>query len=205
MSCQSTLWQEAGVYTIVLTHAQPAAKHAMTPLTPKPDSVQARQLGAREHERHRAEADQRDPPPTIVCGGQPHAKPARADVAGNFTQPLNLPEIVPPRVQRTCEVAGAGAVHSRPHARSLDGVIDPVAPSAGAGVDSASGERAQPLALQSVRAPAPKGARGSGVAKLSNCRRKQRERRQPLHRCRRPRRPAARELATPQVGDAPTQ
>ena len=157
------------------------------------------------HQVGESTADQRDPPPTIVCGGQPHAKPARADVAGNFTQPLNLPEIVPPRVQRTCEVAGAGAVHSRPHARSLDGVIDPVAPSAGAGVDSASGERAQPLALQSVRAPAPKGARGSGVAKLSNCRRKQRERRQPLHRCRRPRRPAARELATPQVGDAPTQ
>ena len=62
------------------------------------------------HQVGESTADQRDPPPTIVCGGQPHAKPARADVAGNFTQPLNLPEIVPPRVQRTCEVAATGPV-----------------------------------------------------------------------------------------------
>ena len=35
---------------------------------------------------------------------------ARASAVHQVTQPLNLPEIVPPRVQRTCEVAGAGAV-----------------------------------------------------------------------------------------------
>ena len=49
--------------------------------------------------------------------------------------------------------------------------------------------------LQSPRriAPAPEGAREAKLA--ANCRREQRERRLPLHRCRRPCRPATRELA----------
>ena len=72
-----------GVYTVVPTHAHPAAKHAIRPLTLSPDSLHTRQLDALAHERSSVARSVTDcSHARFTCAKRPLTKPLSVAFCG---------------------------------------------------------------------------------------------------------------------------